>query len=276
LSKEATVNLSVIIPVYKAGAHFARLITALAEQETNFNYEILIADDGSPDDTVARILRHIQSLSTPSVKLLPLSKNTGPAGARNCAISHAKGEAFVLIDADCMVISKDYLAHIFRAHQQHPRAIIGGGVQGRGKGVMAFGDRYCHWGTNVPGKPPAPVESGHMVTANMIIPREVFEKIGPFDASLRTGEDSAFCIKARANRIELRLHGDCIVAHQDRETLRDFLSCLYWVGRDRADSRKAAYGRTPFYLAGPAVLRWILAPLIACALTAKNLRAWWP
>ncbi|OGR84191.1 MAG: hypothetical protein A2902_00080 [Elusimicrobia bacterium RIFCSPLOWO2_01_FULL_64_13] len=270
---QETAAISVIIPVYRAGEDLISLLTELAGQKTDFSYEVLIADDASPDDTAERIERHLRSLADPSFQLLRLPKNAGPAGARNFAISRARGGLYLLIDSDCGDVPRDYLARVLEAHRRHPDSVIGGGVEGKGWGWVAFADRFCHWSTNIPGTAPAPVRRGHLVTANMAIPRKVFEKVGPLPA-LRTGEDSAFCFKARAEGIELRLHGDLVVAHRDRRTLGDFLSCLYWVGRDRADSREAAYGRVPWFLKFPA--RWFMAPMIAAGLTAKNVAAWWP
>jgi glycosyltransferase involved in cell wall biosynthesis len=272
LSQER-VSVSVIIPVYRAGEHFVTLLSELAAQEADFGYEVLVADDASTDDTVERIAQHLESLSKPFFRLIRLPSNTGPAGARNSAISHAQGEVLLLIDADCRVLSRDYLARVFEAHQLHPDAIIGGGVLGMGRGWVAFADRFCHWSTNIPGKTPAIIQQGHLVTANMAIPREVFEAVGPFP-DLRTGEDSAFCFIARSSGVELRLHGALIVAHHDREDLGDFLRCFYWVGRDRLDTRETAYGRAPWFLKAPS--RWFMAPLIAFGLTAKNLCAWLP
>ena len=135
---QETAALSVIIPVYKAGPDFVSLLTELAGQKTDFGYEVLIADDASPDGTAGRIERHLKSLSNPCFKLLRLSKNSGPAGARNFAVSQARGKLFLLIDADCRVVSNDYLARVFEAHLRHPDAVIGGGVEGRGLGWGGF------------------------------------------------------------------------------------------------------------------------------------------
>lgn len=268
--------LSVIIPVYNAESDFFLLLTDLVQQKTDFPFEIIVADDGSVDDTVERINRHLKELSQPCfVRLLTLSKNKGPAAARNFAIQEAKGKVFLLIDADCRVPTEDYLARSYQLHLHYPQAIIGGGVQGCGKGLVAFMDRYCHWATNIPSKTFAAVDSGHLVTANMLIPRTVFEKIGPFDSSLRTGEDTAFCFKAHKSHVPLRLCGDLVIQHHDREDWKNFLRTLYIVGQDRADSRQSAYGEVPWFLGGPEMLRWFLVPLIASALTIKNLLAWW-
>jgi GT2 family glycosyltransferase len=191
-------------------------------------------------------------------------------------MSKAKGGLFVLIDADCIIYDYQHLARLYQAHLAFPHAIIGGAIDGKGRSYVALADRFCHWATNIPGAEPGPVNSGHLVTAHMLIPRAAWEKLGYFNTDLRTGEDTAFCMKARRHGIEMRLHGDIVLGHYDRETWKDFLSCFYAVGRDRMAVRSAAHGTPPWYLSGPVLLRWLLIAPIAGALTFQHLRDWWP
>src|SRR5262249_28824630 len=157
-------------------------------------------------------------------------KNGGPAAARNAALARAQGRVLLFIDADCSIPDKDFIARACNTHLQHPEAVIGGGVQGYGNGYVAFADRFCHWATNIPAKTPGVVFTGHLVTANMIFSRDVFNQVGPLDERLRTGEDTVWCLKARSAGIELRLHGCLTLTHHDRETWKDFLACFYQVG----------------------------------------------
>lgn len=270
------VAISVIVPVHKATKNFTWLIGRLARQKINVPYEVLIAEDNSPDDTADRIAACIARLGVPHVKLFKMPVNLGPAGARNYAMAKAKGELFVLIDADCIIYDYQHLARLYQAHLAFPHAIIGGAIDGKGRSYAALADHFCHWRTNIPGAEAGPVNSGHLVTAHMLIPRSSWKRLGPFSQDLRTGEDTAFCLKARRHGIQIRLHGDIVLGHYDRETWKDFLSCFYAVGRDRAAVRSAAHGASPWYLSGPVLLRWLLVVPIAGALTFQHLRDWWP
>ncbi|MGA9754342.1 MAG: hypothetical protein WBV23_04285, partial [Desulfobaccales bacterium] len=194
----------------------------------------------------------------------------------NLGSAQATGSVLIFIDSDCRIRERDHLSRMHAAHLQHPHAIIGGGVVGFGKGYVAFSDNYCHWGTNIPGTPGTALASGHLVTAHLLIPRAIWEKVGPFDPSLRTGEDTAFCLKARNLNIELRLHGNISLYHHDRESFKMFVKNFYKVGKDRAAVRRSVYGRVPWYLGENRLVRCLLVPFITSGLIVKLIVTWWP
>lgn len=92
--------LSVIVPMFNEAANlgplFERLIPAV--EELRVPYEIICVDDGSRDDTVARLValrsRH------PAIKIVSLSRNFGKEIALTAGLKHASGRAAVPIDAD--------------------------------------------------------------------------------------------------------------------------------------------------------------------------------
>ncbi len=86
-------TVSVIIPYYRASQTIARAVESVLAQ-TFRPYEILIVDDGSPDDA-AGATREFGS----SVTLIR-KPNGGAASARNLGIEHAKGEWIAFLDAD--------------------------------------------------------------------------------------------------------------------------------------------------------------------------------
>ncbi len=266
--------VSVIVPVYNSPPGFFDLLDSIRLQKRDTPFEIVIADDASLDETASKAERYLKSM--PNARVVRLAKNLGPAAARNAGVKAARSDAFLFIDSDCLLCDETFIARFFAAHRAYPEVVIGGGIRGMGKGIVAFVDRFCHWVVAIPEKPAGPLVSGHMVTANLLIPRRAFEAVGGFDVTLRTGEDTAFCLKARELGIPLRFHGELMLVHHDRERARDFLMNLYLVGRDRAQSRISVFGKAPWFLAGPAPLRWLLVIPIALALTARNLRSWLP
>ena len=85
--------VSVIIPYYRARQTIARAVESALGQTVR-PQEILIIDDGSPDDA-ATATEHFGA----SVTLIR-KPNGGPASARNLGIEHAKGEWIAFLDAD--------------------------------------------------------------------------------------------------------------------------------------------------------------------------------
>ena len=62
------------------------------------SYEIVCVDDGSRDDTVARVVDHHGR--DPRIKLVELSRNFGKELALTAGLKHARGRCVVMIDAD--------------------------------------------------------------------------------------------------------------------------------------------------------------------------------
>ena len=92
-------KLSVVVPCYNEGDHLQEFITALKSAITPItkNYEILLINDGSKDNTrdVAFSL-----VKEGNVRYLEFSRNFGKEAALMAGIDHANGDAALLIDAD--------------------------------------------------------------------------------------------------------------------------------------------------------------------------------
>lgn len=106
-------RLSVIVPVYN-GAEFLRASLPALAASTHPDFEIVVVDDGSTDDSAA-VAR--QSGAT----VLAMEKRGGPARARNHAARAVTGDVLVFIDADVRVHA-DTLARIDAHLSTHPEA----------------------------------------------------------------------------------------------------------------------------------------------------------
>ncbi len=93
-------HISVIIPVYKAVNSLLELIDRLtrALQQITPEYEIILVEDGSPDQTWEKVLE-VHS-KYPRIKALKLSRNFGQHSALTAAADHAQGEWVVIMDCD--------------------------------------------------------------------------------------------------------------------------------------------------------------------------------
>ena len=88
--------VSIIIPAYNAEKYIAETIKSVVNQ-TYKNWELIIVDDGSTDNTVDVITGYMN-------KDFPINyvfqKNSGVSTARNKGLSAAQGEYIALLDAD--------------------------------------------------------------------------------------------------------------------------------------------------------------------------------
>ncbi len=93
-------ELSIVLPVFNEGNNIellvARLTPLLARIADGF--ELLFVDDGSQDDTLARI--KALAAKQPEIRALSFSRNFGKEIALAAGIDHARGRAVILMDAD--------------------------------------------------------------------------------------------------------------------------------------------------------------------------------
>jgi succinoglycan biosynthesis protein ExoO len=88
---------SVIVAAYNAAAYLQRAVQSVQDQ-TLSDWELLIADDCSSDDT--KIISEALQKADQRIRFIPSKINTGPGGARNRAIDAARGEWVAVLDAD--------------------------------------------------------------------------------------------------------------------------------------------------------------------------------
>ena len=89
--------VSIITPSYNSAKFISQTIESVLAQ-TYQNWEMIIVDDCSPDNSNEIIVRYKKKDAR--IKLIKLAKNSGPAVARNRAIKEAKGRYIAFLDAD--------------------------------------------------------------------------------------------------------------------------------------------------------------------------------
>lgn len=92
--------ISCVVPVFNEAEVISPFLEALTEQlnALTSQFEIIVVDDGSIDDTVK--LTEDACQTNPNVRLIALSRNFGKEAALTAGIDATEGEAVVLIDAD--------------------------------------------------------------------------------------------------------------------------------------------------------------------------------
>jgi len=90
--------VSVIIPAYNAENEICRCIESVINQ-TYSNFEIIVVDDGSEDDTIGQLLKIKAQYQQIDLKIFRQA-NLGPSKARNYGISVSKGDLIAFLDAD--------------------------------------------------------------------------------------------------------------------------------------------------------------------------------
>jgi glycosyltransferase involved in cell wall biosynthesis len=127
------IKVSAIIPVYNPGHNIDDLIeSALAQSLPDDEYEVIFVDDGSTDDTPARLDALAAEHDNVRVEHIP---NSGwPGRPRNIGIDLARGEFVYFIDNDDY-LDPEGLERVYEAAQRDDADVVIGKVVGHGKYV---------------------------------------------------------------------------------------------------------------------------------------------
>lgn len=126
-------KLSIVATLYQSGPHvpeFHRRAGAAARQVAGDDYEIILVNDGSPDDSLDLAIRLTQA--DPHVVVVDLSRNFGHHKAMMTGLAHARGGRVFLIDSD-LEEDPEYLVSFARQMDEASCDVVFG-VQERRKG----------------------------------------------------------------------------------------------------------------------------------------------
>jgi glycosyltransferase involved in cell wall biosynthesis len=189
-------DLSIVVPAYNAEATLeATLASALGADGL---LEVLVVDDGSSDDTLVRANELAAAWSEsgrPPLRVLRQSQG-GPSAARNLGAARAQGQLLAFLDAD-----DTWLGGV----PDSRRELLATGP------TVALGLIQCYSGER--GEPFGDPFEGFQVGA-ALIPREVFESVGPFEPGMDLGEDVDWFLRARDAGVAIVFGSDVVLAYR--------------------------------------------------------------
>jgi len=97
-------SFSFIIPVYNRPDEVKELLDSFVALDGNFNFEIVIIEDGSTIDCKTVIEDYKTKLNIAYF----FKPNSGPGDSRNYGMKNARGNYFIILDSDCL-LPKQYL-----------------------------------------------------------------------------------------------------------------------------------------------------------------------
>jgi glycosyltransferase involved in cell wall biosynthesis len=182
--------VTVIIPAYNAARFLPATINSV-QQQTYANWELLIINDGSTDDTVEVVKKYQEK--NPCIQLINQC-NQGVSQARNLGIEKSQGQFIAFLDADDQWHPDKIQQHI-KHFQFHPRL----GVSFSQVEIL-----------NQAGEPTGQVSSSRLhhlkpehllsenpttTTSNWVVRREVFAQVGGFAPDMSYSEDLEWLLR---------------------------------------------------------------------------------
>lgn len=204
-------KLTVIIPFYNAAATVGLQLEALAKQQWSQPWEIVLADNGSKDNSREVIESYRGQL--PNIRIVDASERPGAAFARNKGIQAAQGEGLALCDADDEVADgwvaamgealsrHDFVACRMETRELNPRWLWGHEQE---NGLQTIW--YPPW---LP----------HAGAGTMGFTKAMFEAVGGFDDTLLHLEDTEFSFRAQMKGYSLHFVPDAVLHVRRRGNL---------------------------------------------------------
>lgn len=173
-------TLSVIIPAYQAEKYIAQAVDSVRRQNWAGELEIIVIDDGSADRTA-------EVAQTLDVQILRKAQG-GAASARNAGLRTATGSLILLLDADD-ILTDSALSRMYEALTGSDAAA-----------VFAMAEDFISpelTDVQKAALKPRPAPYGGVLPGCSLIRRQVFETVGLFDDTMKSGETVAWQLKLR-------------------------------------------------------------------------------
>jgi len=234
-------RVSVVVCTYNGSRTIRECCEGLCKLDYA-DFEVIVVDDGSTDDTAAIVQEYPFRLIR--------TANCGLSSARNTGLAAATGEIVAYIDDDAFP-DPDWLKYLARGLMSSDHAGMGGPNIPPDDGLVA--NCVAH----APGGPMhvllSDQEAEHIPGCNMAFWKDKLEAIGGFDVRYRTaGDDVDVCWRLQERGWTLGFTGAAMVWHRRRATVQ-----AYW-------KQQKGYGKAealleekwPAKYNGPGHLTW--------------------
>lgn len=208
-------RISVVVASYN-GARTLKLCLDSLRQQNYPDYEVILVDDGSEDET--------QKIAAtfPDLRNIRHEKNLGLSVARNTGIAAATGEIVAFTDSDCRA-DEDWLYHL-------TGSLLGGEFAGVG-GPNLLPPEDSRVASAVMVSPGGPThvmlgdrEAEHIPGCNMAFWKSTLDEIGGFDPIFtRAGDDVDLCWRLQQAGYKIGFSPAAFVWHYRRSTIAAYL-----------------------------------------------------
>lgn len=207
-------RFSVIIPLYNKAPYVRKAIESIVSQ-TYEDWELIIVDDGSTDESLKVVGKKVSELGNERVRVISQT-NVGVAATRNNGVAASRGEYVCFLDADDWW-EPNYLEMMDKLIGEYPDAglygcdyyyVKNGKKKIWPKNVEGYID-YCKVYTDSKAMPIHP--------NGAIIPRKVFDEMGGFDTQIKMGEDFILFMKIVMRHKVVFLNKQLVYFNQDAD-----------------------------------------------------------
>ncbi len=224
-------SVAIVIPTYNEEGNIKRCLDSLAGLDYPASrFEVVVVDNGSTDETV-RIVNEcgVRVVSEPAARV---------GGVRNRGVAETTSDLLAFIDADCEALPT-WLSGAAEEFRSHPET---GAVGGNYLVYESATWIERVWAVRpVKGREPVP----YLAAGNLIISRQLFDRVGGFEAALNAGEDEELGRRIRETDMAIVKRPECGVYHLGYpRSLTEVYRRERWHGSSQLDSASSLLDKT--------------------------------
>jgi peptidoglycan/xylan/chitin deacetylase (PgdA/CDA1 family)/GT2 family glycosyltransferase len=214
--------LSAVVFGYRNEATILRAVRSLVEQDCDDAFEVVVATSGG--DRSAELVRE----AFPAVKVAESPTRLLPGGVRNLGTALATGDVVGYLEADC-VARPGWVRDRIALHRAGHEAVASSLDAMAGDGRVARAALYLVHPARLAGHPAGPANEYQVY--GLSFTRELLERAGPFDETLRSYEDTAMADRLRFLGVEPWFAPSVCIEHDGPATLPELLRDQFARGR---------------------------------------------
>jgi serine acetyltransferase/GT2 family glycosyltransferase len=225
-------EISVVVATYNRHDLLRRLLTDLDRQTLlPDRFEAVVVDDGSDEDARTRLAS--PRFVTRYAHRVERQDNAGAAAARQRGVDLARGRIVVFLDDD-MQVGPEFLARHLAEHDVPDTVVLGRLRPDAQIAEMPLFERFYAHVMKKQGDELAagrsPVRGHNIYTGNLSLPRELFVRVGGFDAAFRALEDEELGVRLEKAGARFRFADTAESVHGS-----DWTSMAKWLERAYRD-----------------------------------------
>lgn len=233
----AKVKVSIVIPTLNSGETLEKCLTSIKANNTKYDYEIIIIDGGSQDETVEIAGKYADKILTEDTYFRGVNRNKG--------IKNSQGDITCFTDSDCVTPENwidELVDGLIRLNNKDNKIVgVGGGnipwieepslmelaiakalrsplVSFRTRNVTVYQNECEVW---------------HNPPMNSAYLKWVLEEVGGFGEEFNVGEDVELDTKIVRRGYKLYYLPNVLVYHKHRSTFKKFMRQMYDFGKTR-------------------------------------------
>ena len=205
-------QISIIVPTYNSELTLKRCIESLKSQTlSRKNYEIIVADDGSEDNTV-KIAKEIH------VDTIINGEHHSAANARNSGANNAKADLIAFIDSDCK--AKENWAKLM-VEELKTNAVVGGSLMNGSSNLISWAEYLMEFSDFSNKHDRSYVK--FTPASNVAFHKNLFLRVGGFPSLKNISEDYSLGQELAKHGAKILFVPEIQVYHYGRTKRKDFL-----------------------------------------------------